>query len=95
MRYAGAAEFENLQRCLRRGEALGSLRIDEASPSTATVMADNLKERAPQDASRIILNEEWEVRYWTRTLGVDKARLEELVSQHGNSADSVRRAIGK
>ena len=35
-------------------------------------MADNLKERAPQDASRISLSEDWEVRYWTKALGVSK-----------------------
>lgn len=49
-------------------------------------MADNLKERAPQDASRISLSEDWEVRYWTKALGVSKERLAELVRQHGNFA---------
>ena len=48
-------------------------------------MSDNLKERAPQDASRISLSEDWEVRYWTKTLGVTKERLEQLVKDHGNS----------
>ncbi len=32
-------------------------------------MADDLKQRGPQDASRISLNEEWEVQYWTKALG--------------------------
>ena len=35
-------------------------------------MADNLKKRTPQDASRISLTEEWEVRYWTTSLGVSR-----------------------
>ena len=58
-------------------------------------MADNLKERAPQDASRISLEEDWEVRYWIMTLGVPKERLAELVRQHGHSAKAVRAALGK
>jgi hypothetical protein len=56
-------------------------------------MADNLKERAPQDASRISLTEEWEVRYWTRSLGISREKLEQLVREHGHSADAVKRAL--
>jgi hypothetical protein len=40
---------------------------------------DGLKLRHPQDASRISLSEDREVRYWTKTLGISKERLEELV----------------
>jgi hypothetical protein len=58
-------------------------------------MSDNLKERAPQDASRISLSEEWEVRYWTKSLGVSREELEKLVRQHGNSADAVKKAVHK
>ena len=56
-------------------------------------MADNLKERGPQDASRISMTEEWEVRYWTKALGVSREELDQLVREHGNSADSVRKAL--
>lgn len=58
-------------------------------------MADNLKERGPQDSNRISLSEDWEVRYWTKTLGITKERLEQLVKDHGNSAAAVRTALGK
>jgi hypothetical protein len=58
-------------------------------------MSDNLKERGPQDASRISMSEDWEVRYWTKALGVSKDRLGELVKKHGNSAAAVRQALGK
>ncbi|HEY1212825.1 MAG TPA: DUF3606 domain-containing protein [Bryobacteraceae bacterium] len=58
-------------------------------------MADNLNNRGPQDRSRINVNEEWELRYWTEELGVSEARLRELVKQHGVSADAIRRALGK
>ena len=58
-------------------------------------MADNLNERGPQDRTRINVNEDWEVRYWSNELGVSADRLRELVKQHGVSADAVRRALGK
>ena len=58
-------------------------------------MPDNLKERAPQDASRISLEEDWEIAYWSQALGVSKERLAELVRQHGHSAEAVRAALGK
>jgi hypothetical protein len=56
-------------------------------------MADDLDERGPQDRSRINLHEDWEVRYWTKALGVSRERLEQLVREHGNSAEAVRKAL--
>jgi Protein of unknown function (DUF3606) len=56
---------------------------------------DGLKYRGPQDRSRINIREEWEVRYWTKELGVSPDELRRLVSEHGNSAEKVRKAIGK
>jgi Protein of unknown function (DUF3606) len=56
-------------------------------------MPDNLNERAPQDASRISLSEDWEVRYWTKAFGVSREELERLVREHGNSADTVKKAL--
>jgi hypothetical protein len=58
-------------------------------------MADDKTKTAPQDASRINLSEDYEVRYWTQALGVSKERLAELVHQHGNSAEKIRQALGK
>ena len=58
-------------------------------------MTDNLKDRGPPDASRISLTEEWEVRYWTKSLGVSRKQLEQLVREHGNSADAVKTALHK
>jgi hypothetical protein len=58
-------------------------------------MADDKTQRAPQDAARINVNEGYELQYWTRELGVSKARLQELVKEHGVSAESVRKALGK
>ena len=60
-----------------------------------TDMSDDLKNRGPQDRSRISLTEEWEVAYWTKSLGVSRERLEQLVREHGNSADAVKTALTK
>jgi hypothetical protein len=56
-------------------------------------MSDDKTNRGAQDRSRISLSEDYEVRYWTESLGVTKERLEELVRKHGNSAAKVREAL--
>ena len=58
-------------------------------------MADDKLKRAPQDAARISLEEDYEVAYWTKELGVTEERLKTLVQQHGHSAAAVRNALGK
>jgi hypothetical protein len=58
-------------------------------------MADDKRQRAPQDAARINVSEDYEVQYWTKELGVSKERLQELVKEHGVSADAVRGALRK
>jgi len=58
-------------------------------------MSDDLKNRGPQDRSRISLTEQWEVDYWTKALGVSRERLEQLVREHGNSTEAVKKALTK
>lgn len=58
-------------------------------------MADDLKNRGPQDASRINVHEEHEVRYWTEALGVTKEQLEQAVKAVGVSAQAVREHLKK
>ena len=58
-------------------------------------MSDDLKDRGPQDRSRISLTEEWEVAYWTKSLGVSREKLEQVVREHGSSADAVKKALTK
>lgn len=65
------------------------------SSKGSSCTADDLSERAPQDASRISLKERWQVRYWTKALGVSEARLHELVKEYGDSATAVRSGLGK
>jgi hypothetical protein len=58
-------------------------------------MADDLKNPGAQDRARISMGEEHEVRYWTKALGVTKEQLAAAVAKVGNSADAVRRELGK
>ena len=62
--------------------------MEEAAP-----MADNLKDRAPEDAKRISLNEDWEVKYWTKALGVSEMELKRLVKEYGPIAADVRKHV--
>jgi hypothetical protein len=36
-------------------------------------MGDDKKQRAPQDAARINIHEDYEVQYWTKELGVSRS----------------------
>ena len=56
-------------------------------------MSDDLKNRGPQDRSRINVNEEWELRYWTKELGVSEQELRKAVQKAGTSVDAVRREL--
>ena len=58
-------------------------------------MNDDKQDRGEPDRSRINLNEDYEVRYWTERLGVTKEQLAVAVRKVGNSADAVRQALGK
>lgn len=58
-------------------------------------MADDLKKRGPQDASRINVHEEWEVRYWCQHLGCTREQLLAAVKAVGPVATNVRRHLAK
>jgi hypothetical protein len=58
-------------------------------------MADNLNKRSPQDASRINVNEDWELRYWSDKFNVSSERLIETVKRVGVLAKDVAKALGK
>lgn len=58
-------------------------------------MADDKTNRGAQDRTRVNVNEEHEVRYWTQALGVSEEKLREAVSAVGVSADAVRQHLGK
>lgn len=59
------------------------------------IMSDDKSKTRPQDSSRINVNEDYELQYWTKELGISEERLRQLVKDHGVSADAVRSAFGK
>jgi hypothetical protein len=58
-------------------------------------MADDLQNRGPQDRSRINISEDWELRWWAKSLGVSESDLRKAVLAVGSSAEKVRQHLGK
>jgi len=56
-------------------------------------MSDNKELRAPQDASRIAMGEDYEVEYWTKKFSVSGNELAAAVKAVGDSADAVERHL--
>ena len=54
---------------------------------------DDLKKKGPQDRSKINMHEDYEVKYWTKELGVSKEKLQKAVDEVGNSAAAVREEL--
>lgn len=57
-------------------------------------MADDKAERGPADASRINVNEAYEMRYWMRSLRVTEQKLRSAVAAAGVRATDVGRYLG-
>ena len=51
---------------------------------------DDMKNRGPQDRSRINTDQDYEVRYWSEALGVSEDELKRAVQTVGPSAERVR-----
>lgn len=58
-------------------------------------MADSKSDVGSPDRDRISLSEDYEVRDWSKSLGVSEARLREAVQAVGNAADKVREYLKK
>lgn len=58
-------------------------------------MTDDTKLRNSPDSKRINVNEEHEVRYWTKALGVTERELRDTVAKVGTSAEAVRKSLAK
>lgn len=54
---------------------------------------DNLANRGHPDRSKINMHEAHEVKYWTRQLNIDRAKLQSLIDKVGNSAAAVRKEL--
>ncbi|QSW88431.1 DUF3606 domain-containing protein [Flavobacterium endoglycinae] len=57
-------------------------------------MSDDLNKKGVQDRSRINMNEDHEVAYWTEKFKVSREELQKAVDKAGNSADAVAQALG-
>jgi len=53
-------------------------------------MSDDTKSRGEPDRSLINVNQDHELRYWTKELGVSEERLRQAVKEVGTSAAKVR-----
>jgi hypothetical protein len=56
-------------------------------------MSDNPNKTRPQDAQRVNVNQEHELRYWSDRFGVTPEQLRRVVDRVGPMADDVERAI--
>ena len=56
-------------------------------------MSDDTSKRGPADRSRINVNEDYEVRYWSEKFGVSEEQLRAAVARAGVMADDVERAL--
>lgn len=58
-------------------------------------MSDDLTNRGSQDRARINVNEDHELRYWTKELGVSEQQLKEAVKAVGVSVKAVKEHLKK
>lgn len=58
-------------------------------------MSDDKKNTGSPDRDRINVNEDYEVQYWTKALGVSAEKLREAVKAVGPTSAAVRKHLGK
>lgn len=58
-------------------------------------MSDDKKNTGSPDRDRINVNEDYELQYWTKELGVSADELRDAVKAVGTTASAVRRHLGK
>ena len=89
---------KNLRGSYRSGEleTIEDLRPQSCGASTmeTAIMSDDLTKTHPQDASRINMQEPYEVNWWTHKFGVTKAQLQAAVTAVGTSAAAVAKHLG-
>lgn len=56
-------------------------------------MADDTTLRGGQDRTRINVNQEHEVRYWTKELGCTEEQLKAAVQRAGTQVEKVRESL--
>lgn len=58
-------------------------------------MSDDKSKRGQPDRSFINMHEDYEVKYWTKHLGVSREELQRAVDKVGNAAAAVRKELGR
>ncbi len=58
-------------------------------------MTGSLSRRHPQDASRINVHEDWELRYWSDRWNVPRQQLMDTIKRVGLQVREVARALGR
>ena len=58
-------------------------------------MADDKSKRGRQDRARINVNEDYELRGWSKKFGVTQTELKKTVKKVGPSAAAVKKELGK
>ena len=58
-------------------------------------MPDNLNKKRPHDATRINLNQSWELEYWCGALNCTEDELREAVEKVGDSVDAVTKYLAR
>lgn len=58
-------------------------------------MSDDKSKTGKQDRERINVNEDYELRDWSKKFGVSKEELRKAVQSVGTSAEAVRKHLGK
>lgn len=56
-------------------------------------MSDNTDLKSPQDSNLISLKEDWEVKYWSTSLGISVLDLVEAVKKAGHSVKAVKKYL--
>lgn len=56
---------------------------------------DNLKRRVPEDPTKINLNQQWEVEYWTKKLGISASQLRAIVAKVGIYVADVKKELSR
>ncbi len=58
-------------------------------------MPDDKSKTGKQDRERINVHEDYELRDWSKKFGVSEEQLKKAVQSVGNSAEAVRKHLGK
>lgn len=58
-------------------------------------MSDNTQQRGPRDSSRVNVNEDYELRYWSQKFGKTPEQLKEAINTVGPMAKNVEAYLTK